>query len=523
MKIKTILLFLALCVTMGVSAQQTDKTFTVKRVSFVMKPVAGGTFQMGYNLAYGECPVHSVTLSSYYIGQTEVTQALWQAVMGKNPSYFTGNDLPVETVSWDDCQAFIAKLSQLTGQKFRLPTEAEWEYAARGGKNSKGYEYSGSNKLGDVAWYNSKKTHPVATKQPNELGIYDMTGNVDEWCQDWYDDSYYRNSPSKDPSGPTSGTHRVYRGHNWYSTAKRCRVSSRDRHDPSGGNIFMGFRLALSSNSSASTATPKTAMTAEEMFEMGEDYYGKENYVEAVKWYRKAAEQGHALAQATLGVCYLEGTGITPNFTEAAKWFLKAAEQGQVEGQYAMGFCFYEGLGVTQSYAEAVKWYRKAAEQGQADAQNRMGLCYHSGKGVTKDDAEAVKWYRKAAEQGYAAAQYNLGLNYYEGTGVTQSYTEAVKWFRKAAEQGYVDAQNRMGLCYHSGKGVTKDDAEAVKWYRKAAEQGYAAAQYNLGIKYYDGTGVSQNKEEAKKWLRKAANQGYENAKQYLKKWFGEE
>jgi formylglycine-generating enzyme required for sulfatase activity len=272
MKIKTAILFLALCVTMGVSAQQTDKTFTVKGVSFVMKPVAGGTFQMGYNLAYDECPVHSVTLSSYYIGKTEVTQALWEAVMGSNPSSFKGNNLPVEQVSWEDCQTFITKLNQLTGQKFRLPTEAEWEYAARGGKNSKGYEYSGSNKLGDEAWYNSKKTHPVATKQPNELGIYDMTGNVDEWCQDWYDDSYYRNSPSKDPSGPTSGTHRVYRGHNWYSTAKRCRVSSRDRHDPSGGNYFMGFRLAMSSNSSASTATqkattaststPKTTMTA---------------------------------------------------------------------------------------------------------------------------------------------------------------------------------------------------------------------------------------------------------------------
>jgi hypothetical protein len=255
-----------------VSAQQTDNTFTVKGVSFVMKPVAGGTFQMGYNLAYDECPVHSVTLSSYYIGKTEVTQALWEAVMGSNPSSFKGNNLPVEQVSWEDCQTFITKLNQLTGQKFRLPTEAEWEYAARGGKNSKGYEYSGSNKLGDVAWYNSKKTHPVATKQPNELGIYDMTGNVDEWCQDWYDDSYYRNSPSKDPSGPTSGTHRVYRGHNWYSTAKRCRVSSLDRHDPSGGNYFMGFRLAMSSNSSASTATqkattaststPKTTMTA---------------------------------------------------------------------------------------------------------------------------------------------------------------------------------------------------------------------------------------------------------------------
>ena len=420
---------------MGVSAQQTDKTFTVKGVSFVMKSVAGGTFQMGYNLAYDECPVHSVTLSSYYIGQTEVTQALWQAVMGKNPSYFTGNDLPVETVTWDDCQAFIAKLSQLTGQKFRLPTEAEWEYAARGGKNSKGYEYSGSNKLGDVAWYNSKKTHPVATKQPNELGIYDMTGNVDEWCQDWYDNSYYRNSPSKDPSGPTSGTHRVYRGSNWYSTAKRCRVSSRDRHDPSGGNYFMGFRLALSSNSSASTSTqkaatastatqktatastsnqkattaststPKTTMTAEEMLEMGEDYYGKQNYVEAVKWYRKAAEQGHALAQATLGACYLTGTGITQSYAEAVKWYRKAAEQGQADAQYALGVCYYEGLGVTQSYTEAVKWLRRAAEQGQADAQYALGLCYGLGYGVTQNVEEYKKWVRKAAAQGHKDAK----------------------------------------------------------------------------------------------------------------------
>ena len=500
MKIKTILLLLALCVTMGVSAQQTDKTFTVKGVSFVMKPVAGGKFQMG-SIGINEKPIHSVTLDSYYIGQTEVTQALWEAVMGSNPSNFKGNNLPVEQVSWNDCQTFITKLNQLTGQKFRLPTEAEWEYAAYGGQYSRGYKYSGSNTtLTDVAWYednSGKKTNPVATKQPNELGLYDMSGNVYEWCQDGYDENYYKNSPSKNPSGPTSGYFRVTRGGSWSNGTWCCRVCYRDFDGLSKRKDYLGLRLALSQTTTASTATqktttastatPKTTMTAEEMLEKGEDYYGKENYV------------------------------------EAAKWFLKAAEQGQVEGQYAMGECYSKGLGVIQSDVEAAKWFLKAAEQGQVEGQFAMGYCYYEGLGVTKDDAEAVKWYRKAAEQGYAEAQYNLGLNYYDGTGVTQSYTEAVKWFRKAAEQGYAAAQNRMGLCYYSGNGVTKDGAEAVKWFRKAAEQGYAVAQYNLGRNYCEGTGVSQNKEEAKKWLRKAANQGHENAKQYLKKWFGEE
>ena len=274
--------------TASANGQQTDKTFTVKGVTFVMKSVAGGTFQMGatpeQNLsAWGnEKPAHSVTLSSYYIGQTEVIQALWQAVMGSNPSRSKGNNLPVETVTWDDCQAFITKLNQLTGQNFRLPTEAEWEYAARGGKNSKGYEYSGSKTLGDVAWFyensgdsllssswdgdkvksNHCKTHPVATKQPNEIGIYDMCGNVEEWCQDWYGKEYYKNSPSKNPSGPTSGSDRVIRGGCWRNVRGNCRVSARNQMAPFISSNEFGLRLALSQTTSTSTTTQKTAMTA---------------------------------------------------------------------------------------------------------------------------------------------------------------------------------------------------------------------------------------------------------------------
>jgi len=225
-----------------------SKTFTVSGVNFKMIKVEGGTFQMGSNDGVpDERPVHGVTLSSYYIGQTEVTQELWQAVMGSNPSASKRLVKPVEHVSWEECQTFISKLNQLTGQKFRLPTEAEWEYAARGGKQSKGYKYSGSNTLADVAWYrdnSSSKTHPVATKLPNELGLYDMSGNVWEWCQDRK--GSYSSSSQTNPTGPTSGSDRVYRGGSWFNDARGCRVSCRTSYTPSGKLNNLGFRLALS-------------------------------------------------------------------------------------------------------------------------------------------------------------------------------------------------------------------------------------------------------------------------------------
>ncbi|MBR6819008.1 MAG: SUMF1/EgtB/PvdO family nonheme iron enzyme, partial [Bacteroidaceae bacterium] len=235
----------------GTPSASGGRTFTVKGVSFVMMPVEGGTFQMGGTAEQGsdaynsEKPAHSVTLSSYSIGQTEVTQALWQAVMGSNPPYNKGDNLPVVYVSWNDCQKFITKLNRLTGQKFRLPTEAEWEYAARGGKLSKGYKYSGSNTLADVAWYkdNSSETHPVATKLPNELGLYDMSGNVFEWCQDW--DGSYSSSAQSNPMGPSSGSYRVYRGGSWDCIAVNCRVPRRGSFPPSSSLNYIGFRLAL--------------------------------------------------------------------------------------------------------------------------------------------------------------------------------------------------------------------------------------------------------------------------------------
>lgn len=227
-------------------------SFTVNGVSFEMVRVEGGTFRMGATSeqeddAYSdEKPVHSVILSSYYIGKTEVTQALWQAVMGSNPSNFKGADLPVECVSWDDCQEFIRKLNSMTGQNFRLPTEAEWEFACRGGNNSRGYKYSGSNNLGSVAWCDGNsggKTHPVATKSPNELGIYDMSGNVWEWCADWY--GGYSSSAQTNPKGPYGGSYRVGRGGSWYYFVRSCRSSNRYGDNPARRHSYLGLRLAL--------------------------------------------------------------------------------------------------------------------------------------------------------------------------------------------------------------------------------------------------------------------------------------
>ncbi len=245
------------------------KNFTVtgngKTVNFKMIKVEAGTFQMGSDSGDSdEKPVHQVTLTKdYFMGETEVTQGLWYAVMGQSPTSDgskwsstsgLGDSNPAYYISYEDCQKFLTKLNQLTGQQFRFPTEAEWEYAAKGGKKSQGYTYAGSNTIGDVAWYTVNSydkgssnpdygTHEVKTKNANELGLYDMSGNVREWCADWY--GSYNNGSQTDPTGPTSGSCRVFRGGSWYSTATYCRVADRSDDSPSYRFGYLGFRLAL--------------------------------------------------------------------------------------------------------------------------------------------------------------------------------------------------------------------------------------------------------------------------------------
>jgi formylglycine-generating enzyme required for sulfatase activity len=243
--------------------------------------VKGGTFAMGATAEQGsdsfdnEKPVHSVTLSDFYICKHEVTQKQWFQVMGTTIEQQkdkqqtdnvnlkcllagTGDDYPMYYVSWDEAQEFIRKLNQKTGKNYRLPTEAEWEYTARGGSESKGYKYSGSNNIDDVAWYNAEdvawwhceysgfKTHPVGQKLPNELGIYDMNGNVAEWVNDYYDK--YGSDSQTNPVGPNMGSNRVIRGGAWFVDAKYCRVSERGSRNPGDRDSSLGFRLALSLN-----------------------------------------------------------------------------------------------------------------------------------------------------------------------------------------------------------------------------------------------------------------------------------
>lgn len=254
---------------------------SIEGVEIKMIKVDGGTFKMGAqkankngdnydDKAYDrESPVHNVELSDFYIGETQVTQGLWKAVMGKdnNPSSFDkGDDYPVESVTWYDCLNFIIELNKRTGLKFRFPTEAQWEFAARGGNKHSPYKYSGSEKLAEVAWYgyedddDKNRTVSEYTSMPvkykvkaNALGIYDMSGNVYEWCQDWYKEDYYKESPSNNPTGPkSSGSSRVLRGGSWYDDACYCRVSHRSSNVTVGRNYCNGMRLALPCSSSPS-------------------------------------------------------------------------------------------------------------------------------------------------------------------------------------------------------------------------------------------------------------------------------
>ena len=247
MKMQLLLIVLLTCAA-GVSVSAQNGHDTIMGPAMIL--VEGGAFKMGSDTGLkNERPAHTVTLKSFYIGQYEVTQKLWQTVMGDNPAAFKGcDDCPVEQVTPELIQAFLEKLNKLTGKLYRLPTEAEWEYAALGGNKSKGYKYSGSNNLDEVAWYENNagsKTHPVGQKRPNELGIYDMSGNVWEICADWFDNSYYKKAPATQPLNDKKAPHKVVRGGSWRSPWQRCYSKARNRNIADHHKQNGGFRLAI--------------------------------------------------------------------------------------------------------------------------------------------------------------------------------------------------------------------------------------------------------------------------------------
>ncbi|MCW5906535.1 MAG: formylglycine-generating enzyme family protein [Chitinophagales bacterium] len=265
-------LLLCIAATLFLNAQSTQHGKAAKTVVKENKPldaktkailqeieermvlIEGGTFTMGCvnpqdtDCYYWEKPRHTVMVDTFYMGKYPVTQKQWKTIMGSDPSKKECQDCPVIYVSWHDAQMFISKLNQLSHQNYRLPTEAEWEYAAKGGNKSHGYKYAGSNVAMEVAWFDTliaHHTHPVGTKKPNELGLYDMSGNVWQWCSDWFDEKYYSKSPSSNPKGPETGNgNRVLRGGSWWGPMKDCRVANRDMYPPDAKDDDVGFRLA---------------------------------------------------------------------------------------------------------------------------------------------------------------------------------------------------------------------------------------------------------------------------------------
>ena len=253
MKIK---LYALIFILLSVILCESSTCTSTGPIEYEMVFVEGGSFRMGATAEQGdefcadERPVHYMKINNFYIGKFEVTQEQWKRVMGENPSYFKGSDLPVEKVSWNDVQLFIEKLNLMTGKKYRLPREAEWEYAARGGKRCGGYKFSGANSTNDIGWVvtNSEETtHPVGSiSYPNELGIYDMTGNVSEWCSDWY--GLYSENPKYNINGPQKGKTRVIRGGSYCYYAESCRNAARGNCYPSIRMRDLGFRLAMDSD-----------------------------------------------------------------------------------------------------------------------------------------------------------------------------------------------------------------------------------------------------------------------------------
>ncbi len=225
----------------------------LQQIEANMVAIDGGTFTMGCvnpqdsECYYWEKPRRTITVNTFYMNKFAVTQREWKTIMGTEPSNKSCPDCPVVNVSWYDAQMFINKLNQLTEKNYRLPTEAEWEYAAKGGNKSHGYKYAGSNNAMEVAWYDtliSHESHPVGKKLPNELGLYDMSGNVWQWCSDWFDEKYYSTGPSNNPKGAASGASRSLRGGSWWGPLKDCRVANRDLYPPDSKDDDVGFRIA---------------------------------------------------------------------------------------------------------------------------------------------------------------------------------------------------------------------------------------------------------------------------------------
>jgi TPR repeat protein/uncharacterized caspase-like protein len=267
----------------------------------------------------------------------------------------------------------------------------------------------------------------------------------------------------------------------------------------------------------APPASPaRTAEDTKTSLERGLSAYRRQAWAEAMTWLRRAADQGDAHAQYSVGILYRHGWGIPQDYSQAMVWYRKAADQGWTEAQSTIGDLYLYGWGVPQDYQQAMAWYRKAADRGDSRAESAIGDLYVHGNGGPQDYTQAMAWYLKAANQGEPSAQYGLGRLYDGGLGVHQDYAQARSWYLKAANQGYASAEGTLGTIYMTGQGVPVDYGQAMTWFQKAAVHGSAAGQSGIGFLYEHGLGVSVNLNEARRWYQMATDQGSDFAKQQL-------
>jgi formylglycine-generating enzyme len=514
----------------------------------------------------------------YYEGKwKEDTSGSW-----REPGFEQGDDEPVVCVSWDDAKAYTEWISEKTGHSYRLPSEAEWEYAARGGTNTArhwgedrdndhGCGFANVTDKAQASAYNLARektnifmcrdgyvfTSPVGSFSPNAFGLYDMLGNVWEWVEDCWNESY-AGAPSN-TNVWTAGDcrRRVQRGGSWSGNPWVVRSASRFTSVIELRISNNGFRIArtlpFSVNKSPNVTEASMSELAILIVPLDQQMTTTKNSnvrsgpstsydrlqtlssgaevsvtgrTEDGDWYRIA------LAGGRVGYVFnklLKEKRAGPDVVETFRDCADCPEMVAVPaGEFTMGSARADWVDDAVSayergdYAAMFRAALPPAEQGDAGAQAIIGSMYDNGVVVPENHAEAIKWYRKSARQGNATAQYNLGIIYRNGRDdVPQNYAEAAKWYRKAAEQGDVGAQNNLGRMYANGWGVPENDAEAVKWYRKAAEKGHARAQINLGSMHADGHGVPQNYVEAVKWYRKAAEQNDADAQAFLGLMYG--
>lgn len=471
---KIIISLLCLFVTSNIIAQKSNYEERVKNATFDMVYVEGGSYK------FGQFQDQTVTVSSFYISMTEVTRELWWTVFDQELD--DDGEYPAKA-SYDDVKVFIEELNKLTGKHYRLPTEAEWEYAARGGVKSKGYNYSGSNSIWDVAVFGRRSAignervegfelMRVASKKPNELGLYDMSGNLWEYCSDIYTDKPYLNGGyDRENTGTGKGREfPVIKGGN--CETENCYVYSRQSASSTGlagiQPISAGFRLVCDD---------------EETYQMKKNYkeaeklYNNKSYTEAYKLFLKSAEAGYPPAQEYLATCYLNGLGVDKNASEGFKWAQMSADNGVRLGQYLTWYCYRSGAGVEQNNTEAFKYLLLSAKQGFSESMWRVGHAYFNGEGVSPNYSEGIKWVKEAAKINKNACFYLSAVLFIGKYDQPKDYKAAFDYALKAANTGMPEAQRNLAYLYEHGYGTEKDNDKAISYYTKAAKAGDKSAQ----------------------------------------------